>query len=231
MSIEIGNQKSQNSILLAAAMGGILSFAAACGESDKYKNATPPATDDKKEVAKELSLAEFTEICDARGGLVETHMVCGQTNTCAGISYNKYSKKTLDHTCAAKNGCGGMSCVDLAKETTEQAAKTGSEIYTASCAGCHTGEMSALAPVFKVFIKAGASDSEKAALQTLATNRTETARINLIAFGTKGLNDNGRHYSNMPAYYKRMSVNEIKKVAEFVGTMSVTVEEFPVLGQ
>ena len=121
--------------------------------------------------------------------------------------------------------------MDFAKETPEQAAKTGSEIYTASCASCHTGEMTGLAPVFKVFIKAGASDTEKAALQTLATNRTETARINLIAFGTKGLNDNGRHYSNMPAYYKRMSVNEIKKVAEFVGTMSVTVEEFPVLGQ
>jgi len=36
--------KNPNSILLAAAMGGILSFATACGESDKYKNATPPPT-------------------------------------------------------------------------------------------------------------------------------------------------------------------------------------------
>lgn len=229
MNVENASQRNSNGILLAAAMGGVFAFTAACGESDKYKNATPPVK--KGSEAKELSLAEFTETCDARGGLVETHMVCGQTNTCAGISYNKYSKKLLEHDCAAKNNCGGMSCVDLAKETPAQAEKTGSEIYTASCAGCHTGEMSALAPVFKVFIKAGSSEEDKAALQTLSTNRTETARINLIAFGTKGLNDNGRHYSNMPAYYKRMSVGEIKRVAEYLSTMDVLVEEFPVLGQ
>ena len=210
-----------------------MSFASACGSSEKYKNSTPPLNPRLKigEVRKqEQNLAEFTNNCDARGGLVETHMVCGSTNTCAGISYNKYGKTLFEHTCAAKNTCGGLSCVDLAEETTANTIKTGEDIYKESCASCHSGEMFA-GTSFKLFVKAGATDAEKDYLQSQAKNRTETARIHLIAFGTKGLNSNGRHFSNMPAYYKKLSVSEVKKVSEFVGTLNFVTEEFQVLGQ
>ena len=217
------------SILLAAAMGGVLSFASACGLSDKYKDATPPV-DPNAPVKQELSLAEFTNLCDARGGLVETHMVCSNTNTCAGLSYNKFSKKRFEHTCAAKNNCGGLSCIDLAEESAGSAAKTGEEIYKASCAECHAAEMLTGAS-FKVFVKSGATSEEKENLQNLAKTRTETARMNLIAFGTKGFNTNGQHFANMPAYYQKLSVSEVKKVAAFVGTLDFVAEEYQVLGQ
>jgi hypothetical protein len=35
----------------------------------------------------------------------------------------------------------------------------------------------------------------------------------------------------MPAYYKKLSVSEVKKVSEFVGTLNFVTEEFQVLGQ
>lgn len=216
--------------LLAAAMGGVLSFFSACGSDDSSKKADSAPTAESKEI----DFTEFTLTCDSRGGLVETHMVCGSTNTCAGVSYNKYSKKLKEHTCAAQNTCGGMSCVELAKEKTSINSNvepiTGESIFNASCKGCHvSGQM--LAPAFAVYIAKGATEEDKVALQNLVKNRTVTERINITAFGTKGFNTNGTHYSNMPAFYKKLTVSEVKRVVEYIGTLDVKVEEYDVLGQ
>jgi mono/diheme cytochrome c family protein len=218
------------STLLTAAMGGVLSFFSACGSDDSSKNADPAPTEDRKAI----SVAEFTSTCDTRGGLVETHMVCSSANTCAGVSYNKFSKKLKEHTCAAQNTCAGLSCVELAKEKTSTDSNvepaTGESIFNASCKGCHVaGQM--LAPAFAVYIAKGATEEEKLALQTMVKNRTVTERINITAFGTKGFNVNGTHYSNMPAFYKKLTVSEVKRVVEYIGTLDVKVEEFEVFGQ
>jgi mono/diheme cytochrome c family protein len=218
------------STLLTAAMGGVLSFFSACGSDDSSKKADPAPTEERKAI----SFAEFTLTCDSRGGLVETHMVCGSTNACAGVSYNKYSKQLKEHTCAAQNTCGGMSCVELAKEKTSINGNvepvTGESIFNASCKGCHVaGQM--LAPAFAVYIAKGSTEEEKVALQNLVKNRTATERINITAFGTKGFNTNGTHYSNMPAYYKNLTVSEVKRVVEYIGTLDVKVVEYDVLGQ
>ena len=210
-------------MLLSAAMGGVLSFFSACGSDSSSKKETSTPTAERKAI----TFDEFKLTCDARGGLVETHMVCSSTNTCAGASYNKYSKKLLEHSCAALNTCGGMSCVELAKEVTKINAEptTGESIFDATCKGCHVaGEM--LAPAFVVYIAPGSTEAEKTALQTLSKNRTLTERMNITAFGTKGINSNGTHFTNMPAYYKKLSLNEIGKVAAYIGTLDVTVKEF-----
>lgn len=218
---------SSYNMLLSAAMGGVISFVTACGTDNSSKKDAPAAAESKA-----IAFDEFKLTCDARGGLVETHMVCGSTNTCAGVSYNKFSKKLLEHKCAALNNCGGMSCVELAKEKTEINAepKTGESIFDASCKGCHVaGDM--LAPAFVVYIAPGSTDAEKTALQSLSKNRTQTERMNIAAFGTKGINSNGTHFVNMPAYYKKLTLSEITKVSEYIGTLDVSVQEYQVLGQ
>ncbi len=59
----------------------------------------------------DLSLAEFTEMCDEAGGVVETHAQCGGVVTGPGFSYDSDTDAFTEHTCRGYNTCTGFSCV------------------------------------------------------------------------------------------------------------------------
>lgn len=59
----------------------------------------------------DLSLEEFTEMCDEAGGVVETHAHCGGVVTGKGFSYDSDTDVFTEHTCAGYNTCTGFSCV------------------------------------------------------------------------------------------------------------------------
>lgn len=59
----------------------------------------------------DLSLAEFTMMCDEVGGVVETHAHCGGFVTGRGFSYDSDIDTFTEHTCRGYNTCTGFSCV------------------------------------------------------------------------------------------------------------------------
>jgi len=62
-------------------------------------------------VIADLTLTKFTELCDAEGGVVETHATCGGVVTGPGFSYDSDVDEFTEHTCAGFNTCTGFSCV------------------------------------------------------------------------------------------------------------------------
>lgn len=62
-------------------------------------------------VVPDLSLEEFTEMCDDVGGSIEIHPTCGGRVTGRGFSYDSDTDVFTEHTCAGYNTCPGFSCV------------------------------------------------------------------------------------------------------------------------
>lgn len=59
----------------------------------------------------DLSLEDFTELCQEAGGVVETHATCGGVNSGPGFSYDDGTEVFTEHTCRGYNTCSGFSCV------------------------------------------------------------------------------------------------------------------------
>ena len=59
----------------------------------------------------DLSLEDFTALCDEAGGVVETHAHCGGVVSGPGFSYDSTIDVFTEHTCAGYNTCTGFSCV------------------------------------------------------------------------------------------------------------------------
>jgi hypothetical protein len=59
----------------------------------------------------DLTVDQFTSMCDARSGLVEVQPHCGGLNACRGFSYDNTTNILSEHTCRATNSCSGWSCV------------------------------------------------------------------------------------------------------------------------
>jgi hypothetical protein len=57
-----------------------------------------------------MTEAEFTELCDARGGTVEVMPHCGGFATAPGFSYDVTTELLSEHTCAGANTCTGWNC-------------------------------------------------------------------------------------------------------------------------
>jgi len=94
--------------LLSAAVLGLLASHTACSSND---------TDDKSsgvtssKVIADLSLEDFTAMCDEAHGTVEIHPSCGGVVSGKGFSYDSDTDVFTEHTCAGHNTCAGFSCV------------------------------------------------------------------------------------------------------------------------
>jgi mono/diheme cytochrome c family protein len=226
--------------LAAAAMAGLLGMgASACGKLPLSKDkkddqaattATATTSADPKVTSKknvpDMTFALFAEQCKGRSGLVETHAACGGAGSCKGMSFNKYSKDLIEHTCKGGNTCAGMSCIDTPADTN----LTAEALYQKACSGCHagmTGEQ-ADSTKFKVFYPKG-GDATKAVADF--SNRSELTHVSIVAFGTQGTNPSGYEYSNMPAYYSKYSRAEIERVVTYVRTLTPTAEEYQILSE
>lgn len=59
----------------------------------------------------DLSLAQFTEMCDEVEGIVEVHASCAGAVSGPGFSYDSDTDAFTEHTCRSFNTCRGFSCV------------------------------------------------------------------------------------------------------------------------
>ncbi|MBC7530403.1 MAG: c-type cytochrome [Oligoflexus sp.] len=230
------NTSAKPSRLLTAALAGLMAGGLVACSNDKEDQAptaliTPMESANKIISTKPipgLTFATFSSDCKTRGGLVQTHATCGGTNSCKGMSYNKYSQKMIEHSCSASNSCGGMSCVELPKDTGALA----EELYSKSCGECHGVADEATKTkdptAFKVFAAPGA-DLKKA--EDSFRMKSLEAQVAIVAFGKHGVNANGTSYSNMPAFYEKLSRAEIERVVAHLRALTPRAEEYTVFGE
>lgn len=173
----------------------------------------------------DLTVAKFEDMCEARGGLTQTHTACSGTNSCRGLIYNGWAGDTIvEHTCRGFNACLGISCVDLPTD----GGRAAQEIYEDDCAGCHShGEEEDADLFYTVYIPLGSD--EPTALANFEAKSDETL-VNNVAFGAVGYYEDGTPYSNMPAYHEALSLAEIRRVVDYLKELEVATEAPDVLG-
>jgi len=117
--------------LLTAALGGLLSVAAACTSHDSSSGANaasgssdstlrPTAICDAGVPANPsvtsttttmMTQAQFQTQCDGRHGefIIQPH--CGGANACRGMSYDVQTQAFTEHSCRGTNTCAGYTCI------------------------------------------------------------------------------------------------------------------------
>jgi hypothetical protein len=106
---DLKSMKSMPSLPIAnAALAGLLCLSAsACSSTPE----TGPGEITSSQSVASLTVAEFTEQCDARGGTVEVIPHCGGINTCKGFSYDKTTGLLSEHSCRGAATCSGWNCL------------------------------------------------------------------------------------------------------------------------
>jgi hypothetical protein len=211
-------------------------LAMACSElvqSEADKCLPLTGTSDQKTTSseqKEYKYAELTKRCDERGGYVQIHAACGSVNTCQGFSFGDWGPDgalVTEHSCSGVNGCNGLSCIVLPKDS----GKTGQEIYAmeftepgpGACTNCHAEHTEAGdtdASKFKVWVFPGSTRTVEN-----WTQRSAAEQERVVAFGAHGVTANGLAYQNMSAYNKVLSRAEIERVVAHLRTLTPEMHE------
>jgi len=135
-----------------------------------------------------------------------------------------------EHSCAAVNGCNGLSCV----YTAEGEGRTGQEVFEytdfptgapIACGGCHresvtdaAGNSSPDPKSFKLYLRAGSTRNASNWLQL-----PEAAQQAIVAFGKQTIEDDGTPIASMAGYHRLLSREEIIAVVKYVRTLTPTV--------
>lgn len=171
-----------------------------------------------------ISFEEFDAACarsamlvgEARPGVVQAHASCGGTNSCRGMVLHPWLE-LLEHDCRGVNGCTGWSCV----ETAEGLGVPTEELFqAATCDYCHTAEAEG---AFKVEVPPG---QDVQAWLDGFLDRSDAQFRAVLAFGSAGVSPNAVAYSNMPAFYPRLSRAEIDTLIAMVRTMPLEGANF-----
>ncbi|HYX32954.1 MAG TPA: hypothetical protein VE954_07550 [Oligoflexus sp.] len=218
-----------SSTLLAAALAGLMGGGlVGCNKEDEkiVEVSAPAAAITSTTVDTTMTKATFSNLCETRGGVMQTHASCSGSNTCAGVSFHTSSGKLSEHTCKAANICGGMSCVDLPEDrglTGAAILEGGSGVAMSDadiqCNFCHgEGKTAFILP-----IAPGAdATAEAAAFQA----QSDAAMVATIAFGIHGINADGSAFANMPGFYKTYSLPEMKRLVTHLRSLPLETKEW-----
>jgi len=258
------HHSSTSSTLWAAALTGLLGAGGACnspkqpalpGPSDSAtspdsptpKDSTQPVSPDAptdapaskitSTVNENLTYTQLTQMCDEAGGYTMVNATCVGSNICAGFTYQNWDPGELVyHTCAATNGCIGISCVVLPADSGKQPADIlGTYNPVAGspqqpCATCHASwnadETEFDWSYFRFYNAPGGSRNATNWL----TTRSAEAQARIIAFGKLDVYENtgtaadGVAYSNMQPNYKLYSRAEIERVVDWIRSTANPIE-------
>ena len=103
---------------IGVGVGGVGGLVGCGSSSSSPATATAGSTADgsvphvsSTELVPNLSLDQFTQMCDAVSGTVETMPHCGGLNTCRGFAYDIGPQVLTQHTCKGTNTCAGWNCI------------------------------------------------------------------------------------------------------------------------
>ncbi len=207
------------------------------GGTQSETDAGPEPEPEKETSVQDVQLtnAELTEMCDARGGFMQNHASCAGVNTCRGFTYGDWGEDSqlVEHSCSFVNGCNGVSCV-VAQEEPEGGGMTGEEIMKLEeswfiermgayspdpCKTCHVpstfdDEVGDYVYDFtKLRLMFWPNDTRN---KDNWTERSQKRQEAMVAFGVQGFNEDDIHYSNMAGYTKLFSKEEIQRVVEYM---------------
>ena len=173
----------------------------------------------------EITAAQFQALCDERNGWVYVTAFCAGAGMCKGLSL--LGTTLTDHSCKGLHSCGGAGCVVLP----EDAGLTGKEIYSAGpCGNCHGDWSDYENPNFNVYTIVHGSELTGEQAETRFKTSTDQRLLSILIFGTQGLHPDGTPYSNMPAYYQKYSLAEIKRTLEYVKSLPTATAEYEIFG-
>jgi hypothetical protein len=192
-------------------------------DSQPTTDAAPPDAgkpEPKLLSAEAIPFADLNKKCDELGGVIQQHSTCAGSNSCKGLSYNSGSLELTEHSCKGLNTCGGLSCVVLPKDSGITAEKS----YEDSCEGCHSYMMKGK---FVVYVAPGTNMTQAKAEFLTKSVQTEES---IVTFGRQGIHDDGVAFSNMPAFFEKYSVNEIKRLVEYARKLEPIVKVYDIYG-
>jgi hypothetical protein len=96
--------------LLSAALAGLLCLSVAGCKTERPEPPGPGEITSTEFVEAGLTEAQFTEMCDDRGGTVEVMPHCNGFATAKGFAYDSTTNELSEHTCKGANTCAGWNC-------------------------------------------------------------------------------------------------------------------------
>jgi len=257
------NSLTTSSTLWAAALSGLIGAGGACSSprqpllpnpADSASADSPPKPIDSpvaqadapsdaasggkitSTINENLTYAQVTQMCDEAGGYTMINATCVGSNICAGFTYQNWDPGELVyHTCAAVNGCIGISCVVLPADSGKQPADIlGTYNPVAGspqqpCATCHA-QWNADETVFDWTYFRFYSDPGSGRNTSNWLDLPASVQARTVAFGKLGIYANtgtpadGVAYANMQPFYKVYSRAEIERVVDYIRTTATPIE-------
>lgn len=182
-----------------------------------------------------VTMADFRAQCETRGGYVYVNAACAGSAMCKGLSL--HDGEIWEHSCRGQNStCAGVGCLDMPADQ----GLSGKEIYeTGACGNCHADWSKTVDfdnPVvnytrYAVFFNPNERTQQEA--KDRFTSSVAKRLESIVAWGTQGIHDDADYapYSNMPAYYQKYSLAEIRRVAAYVQTLCPFGYPYGIFGQ
>ncbi len=187
--------------------------------------ARPDVYDEVISEGEPISNDEFKALCDQRDGWTYLTAACAGSALCKGLSL--MGDVLTDHSCKGINSCMGISCVVLPKDS----GLSGEEIYRdGPCAGCHGNWEDYENPNLGVYTVWHGWDVSPDAATKRFQESSDQRLISILAFGTQGQYPDGTPFSNMPAYYQKYSLAELRRAIDYVKTLPVETLAYEVPG-
>jgi len=185
------------------------------------------------EDAADMTMDEFRTLCEERGGYTYVNAACATSSMCRGLSL--HDGTIWDHSCRGQNSsCSGVGCLDMPEDKGIE----GQELFEASaCGDCHA-DWSATTdwdnPIvdykrYAVFFDPKVI-SEKDAMARFADS-TDKRLESIIVWGVNGFHEDRTPYSNMPTYYQKYSLAEIRRVAAYIRTLTPFPHPYSIYGE
>lgn len=174
-----------------------------------------------------LTMEQFRELCEARGGYTYVNAACATSAMCKGLSL--HDGILWEHSCRGQNAsCSGIGCVDMP----EDKGTSGQELFEATaCGDCHA-DWSGDEPDhgrFAIFFDPK-TISEDQALKRFGDS-TDARLESIVVWGVSGFHADNTPFSNMPAYYQKHSLAEIRRVVAHIRTLSPFGYPYGIFGE
>lgn len=162
---------------------------------------------------------------------------CAGSAMCKGLSL--HDGVLWDHSCRGQNStCAGVGCVAMPADK----GATAEDIYVnGPCGTCHadwshvdysqpTVDMSQIDyKKFAIYFSPEDISGDQAIARFKKSPKKRLEAI--IAWGTQGFTAMHTPYSNMPTYYQKYSLAEIKRLVDFVQTLTPFEYPAPLFGE
>lgn len=222
-----------SSVLLAAALAGLMATAPACSSTEKV-DPTPRADAGAEEsfsrllqVDSGLSFEEFRQLCEERQGWAYLTSSCAGSGMCRGLFL--LDGTLSEQSCKGMNGCGGAGCVTMPKDSGKSAQEILDE---GGCANCHAHWNDDYTEfdysTFTLPYGAGQTAEGKLAQFDAAS---DDRLVSIMVFGTQGIETGGIYFSNMPAYRDKLSLAEIRRTVKQIRSMPKLPKAYEYFGR